>query len=518
MIALRKDCSLKDTIKNIKNILKKNNIKVKYKYYSFNNIFFSVRVFLKNFQTIGTNGKGLTKKQALASGLSEFMERLQNKTLILPFFTIKVKENELFFKHTELKDQSDEQKIIIKELLEESKISNAEAIFQVKNYNLYLEYHDVINEKKIFLPYYLIKNLSYTNGMCAGNTYFEAVNQGIFEIFERHCLKNTLYYGQDVNIINKNQLLNLSIYSEIKKIENMGYNVNIIDLSCKIFPVIGVLIERNKDKKYLFACASDFNIDIAIQRCLTEMFQGLKLENIEHKLKSKKLEMVFNYSNFYEAYKNNNAMLPKNFFENRKSINLKNLPFKNVISNQECLNENLKLLEKNNYKIYILDNSILNYPAFQVVIPRLSTINILKLKEIEIQKEIPFLKKCYYNINNLKQDDAKSFVDLLIKINNEYKDFIPNLNTLLKITKFFKQSSNITLLGLALFVSVKYDLDNQEVICNILKIKDKSKLINSVKKLSLQFPTCPNCDKCKIKNNCGYKIWYKMYNKIYTKC
>jgi len=60
----------------------------------------------------------------------------------------------------------------------------------------------------------------------------------------------------------------------IKKIEKKGLKVIVKDCTLNgLFPVIGVLVMNMSRTKYYFAIGSDINLDICIQRCITEMFQ-----------------------------------------------------------------------------------------------------------------------------------------------------------------------------------------------------------------------------------------------------
>ena len=79
----RKDCTPRETIEKIKKILNSFSIKViEKRMININNSFYSVRVELRDFPGIGTNGKGITRDYALASAYGEFMERLQSFFLI----------------------------------------------------------------------------------------------------------------------------------------------------------------------------------------------------------------------------------------------------------------------------------------------------------------------------------------------------------------------------------------------------------------------------------------------------
>lgn len=79
---IRKECKPQLTIEKIKKILKQNNIKVKeYKFKNINKELYSIRIEIKGFYNLGTNGKGISKDSAKASAYAELMERLQSYIL-----------------------------------------------------------------------------------------------------------------------------------------------------------------------------------------------------------------------------------------------------------------------------------------------------------------------------------------------------------------------------------------------------------------------------------------------------
>ena len=77
-----KETSPENTVKRIKEILKKNNIEVEENWTKKSSVgTYSLRVCIKG-TNLGQNGKGMTKEFALASGYAEFLERYQNGMLV----------------------------------------------------------------------------------------------------------------------------------------------------------------------------------------------------------------------------------------------------------------------------------------------------------------------------------------------------------------------------------------------------------------------------------------------------
>ena len=238
----RKDCSPLETVNRIKKILKKYNIRVKEsKVISINNSIYSVRIEFKDFKGIGTNGKGITKEYALASGYSEFMERLQTKSFIKNSFLNKISNAKLFEDEFYLEYNDFISKFQGDSLLKERNV--LELLKNNSNYRYYTQFFDIINDVKIDLPIKLINLFSHSNGLCAGNSKEEALVQGICEIFERYSYRENILKELDIpNIIIDNNKIGF-VKQQLEELEKLGFSYEIKDCSLNgLLPVV-----RNND-------------------------------------------------------------------------------------------------------------------------------------------------------------------------------------------------------------------------------------------------------------------------------
>ena len=78
--SIKKDAKPNETIQKIKSILNKYKIDIKVRFSAKGNFFCSTRHTISH-SDIGTNGKGTSEINALASGYAELMERLQTQWL-----------------------------------------------------------------------------------------------------------------------------------------------------------------------------------------------------------------------------------------------------------------------------------------------------------------------------------------------------------------------------------------------------------------------------------------------------
>ena len=104
---------------------------------------------------------------------------------------------------------------------------------------------------------------------------------------------------------------------------------------------------------------SDPNINIAIQRCLTEAFQGLKSEKeLYNKMKSinnnyDNLSNKEKITNWFKNYTSNNGIHPKEMLISNKEYSYKNINiFIDKNKNIDNYNYLLKIIKDNHHDIY----------------------------------------------------------------------------------------------------------------------------------------------------------------------
>lgn len=542
----RKECKPEETVKKIKRILKKCKIDVVEKeMININNSFYSTRVELKKMDGIGANGKGITKEYALASAYAEFMERLQSNFLLKSSFLNKedilIYNDEKYLKYNEFYNK-------FYSFVEKNSLDTL--IKYNDKYRYYTSFENIVNNGKADLPIRLLNFLTHSNGLCAGNSKEEALVQGICEIFERYCYKKIMFEEiKAKNIIIKN-LEQYPISEQLQELKNMGFEYNIKDCSLGgKFPVVGFMLLKG-NTKYLFTVGSDPDFNIAVQRCITEAFQGLKKENIEAKMKNinncyeeykKEYGEEFLQDNWLKCYSSNSGIHPKSIFSDDE-IDIKDLPFKNVKNNKEALKIILEIAKKNKMDIYIKDYSMMGFNTYKVYIPNFSEIENIKPINLEISSNMKNIKNIYFNLFN-KQENIefeKIFYECsknikyteLIRPNNlmgttyfvEGKYFVLdyfyvliiyliNLKRYKKTIEYINErlNSNIN----------QFEKDYLNELKDVISKKSKSKKINEINYIvfntemflkKIKAPMCQNCKNCPAKKKCKYKVWKKINN------
>ena len=274
----RKDALPEDTIEKFKSVLLSVGIHTKvveeenYKEYWYSN-----RIEIDGIETVGTNGKGVSALYAMASAFGEFLERLQSGMLTDYLFPLMRKQNTQFVSDADIKELI----LGIKRFFPVVCAYMTDDEIVGAYYNQHRE--TWFSYTKIFLIKIKTNCLNILFQFCAAQTelpleiLFEAFVQGLAK-FSSVTLRS-IYIKNNIegifSVIDEAVYRDLRSYRLIQAIEKRNYRVFVIDCSLKgKLPVIGTLIFDPRMSKYYFKLGSDADIDIALQRCITEVFQG----------------------------------------------------------------------------------------------------------------------------------------------------------------------------------------------------------------------------------------------------
>lgn len=395
------------TVNKIRKILEELDIFTTEEFFKHNERFFVYRIFINNpdlnSYLIGTNGKGMSPKYALASAYGEFMERIQtgmllaiNKEFIVDKFSYKsnLHKNaiEFFDKQNlttdfyiapdeisyDIEAAFDQLPELYKSLLgfeRDKAISYLKKSYHGDKIEL-VPFYDVRNRQIINLPYKLLLKYTGSNGMAAGNTKKESLLQGICEIFERYVLKSIFEGNITPPTIPLELFEGTEIYKSIKIIEKEN-NFHVILKDCSLgkgFPVHGVLIADKKTNKFTFHLGADPSPITAIERCLTEIFQS---KNYMNKFQNNEFfnpdyETPDLSREFYKSRRNSTGIWPKSILDDNFSYEFEGFSHPDSISDDDDFEYIVNLILKMGYNLYFREISFLGIPAFYVYIPGLS--------------------------------------------------------------------------------------------------------------------------------------------------
>ncbi|BEQ15342.1 hypothetical protein FAK_24080 [Desulfoferula mesophila] len=311
------------------------------------------------------NGKGVTPELALASAFGEFMERLQCVHSMRTTRLGMMFSGPDFFHDTKPVQVAElwrETPGLMAELIESPSALSCDTLDC-------LPYWDVFAGRERLLPYRLMLLNCTSTGMAAGNTAGEALTQGICEVMERYPLR--LLVQARVQAMPTIPLKQLPIGSPgmlamLEDLRRAGLEIIVKDctLDGKIPVLAVILIDHERDRFGLdYGCDPVF--EIALERCITELYQGRR-------------ELPHRYSSWSKG-----RDLPLALFDNIHATlpyllrDAPPAPFRKAFappgqSNHAYLAFLINRLKEMGHALYARDFSFLGFPSHHVIIGEMS--------------------------------------------------------------------------------------------------------------------------------------------------
>lgn len=373
-----KDASPQATVDRIYSLLAAQNINLNEEWYD-SGIpdCFSVRVTIAG-TTLGTNGKGVTKELARASGCAELMERLQSG-----------------FRGAGALRFPDELTLTKQELLERSRpaldkiaahiAQNENTEFSTEQlldcfYNFgtakaapAIPFYDVSTGASVYLPVSMLKPLYSSNGLAAGNSTEEAVVQGFSETVERYCQGRILRENLVPPTVPDSYLKQFgTAWNIICSLRDAGYNVLIKDCSLgEGYPVVASVLIDKKRHGYRVIFGSSPVFEIALERSLTEQLQGYHVSKIAS-LTGFFTGKTRSAADIESAYVSGKGTYTPDFFDGTPSYPFVPAEDLSNVTNKELLRFIMQYLKKNGRTMLIRDLSLFGFPTFRIIVPGIS--------------------------------------------------------------------------------------------------------------------------------------------------
>ncbi|AOM40686.1 30S ribosomal protein S12 methylthiotransferase accessory factor YcaO [Xenorhabdus hominickii] len=244
-----------------------------------------------------TNGKGASKKAALASALGEYFERLSTNYFFADFYLGDAIANGEFVHYPNEKwfplpeDDSLPEGILDERLHRFYNPDNALCASQLIDMQSGNEERGICalpfsrqsDNQVIYIPMNIVGNLYVSNGMSAGNTMNEARVQGLSEVFERY-VKNRIIaecislpeIPQDV--MNRYP----GVVEAVNKLQEEGFPLYCYDASLGgQFPVICVVLFNPNNGTCFASFGAHPDFGVALERTVTELLQGRSLKDLD---------------------------------------------------------------------------------------------------------------------------------------------------------------------------------------------------------------------------------------------
>jgi len=548
--------------------------------------FFSVRVNIAG-TNLGTNGKGATREYALASVYGELMERLQNQA----FFRLNADFAQDTMEYQGFFYAPDEKAISIEELLNskedwittqlsfvDSSIDKLELLkkWQAVSYEktpadfIALPYYNLKKNTISHIPIKMITKMYMSNGMCAGNSYEEALVQGLSEVLERNANIRIIKEKMTPPDFPREYLERFPrICRMIEQIEASG-NFKVILKDCSLgegFPVVGVIFIDKDTQNYFVKFGSHPVFQIAAERTLTELLQGQDVKNMmglkEFIYKNPVAEEP---DNLIGILVNGSGYYPAQFFSTNFTYEFKELSDVSELSNKEMLKYLVELVHNKGFDIYVRDVSFLGFPSFHIVVPGLSEIEqIYDMKAIEDYAEYNQAKRHIRNLSNKTRAEIDEIINFLNKfdhnvespvlrlLNLSIQDSMPwyysgvhllltalhykNGNLMQACKSFNKYLSNMMQVSpgdqsvtffkcIRDYLGARVDnLDQAEIIDQLSTIYSSQMVAGVIEEFADQDSIvnkygqfkCWDCEQCDFKNSCQYKAIDQVYRTLKEK-
>ncbi len=363
----------------------------------------SVNVSVKDAYPFFTNGKGVTRALARASAYAEFIERMQCGLFLYKFQSI-ARDPEMnlqsyapdgrYMTMAELEENGEWMDYVIqtygsgltrKKLAEQCRVyacTDEDQIWTIPCYSLF-------EKKTVYLPAGFVEHIYSANGCCAGNSREEAWVHAFSEMMERRSTIAMLTGGKAAPRIPEEVIRQFPLASKIlDTIRSSGnYDIQIFDFSQgNGLPVVATRIIDKRNHGYIVNVSADPVLEIAIDRTLTEIFQGRKLETFGSTHNGSTLDEVDSFPmahNVLNQIENGNGMFCLDFFTEELSCGDVCTEFADHRgkTNGELLEFMLGLYRDLNRPVYVRNYSFLGFHSYQFVVPGFSETRGLRLTE-----------------------------------------------------------------------------------------------------------------------------------------
>jgi ribosomal protein S12 methylthiotransferase accessory factor len=244
-----------------------------------------------------TNGKGASKKAALASALGEYFERLSTNYFFADFWLGQSIANGDFVHYPNEKwfpltdDDSLPAGILdarLQKFYDPEDSLSASDLIDLQSGNADrgicgLPFTRQSDQQTVYIPMNIIGNLYVSNGMSAGNTANEARVQGLSEVFERHIKNRIIAESISLPEIPAEVMQRYpGVIEAIERLEAEGFPIFSYDASLGgKYPVICVVLFNPANGTCFASFGAHPDFGVALERTVTELLQGRGLKDLD---------------------------------------------------------------------------------------------------------------------------------------------------------------------------------------------------------------------------------------------
>ena len=350
----------------------------------------SVHIRDKDCPQCFSNGKGASKKAALASALGEYFERLSTNYFWTDFYLGQDIANGDFVHYPNekwfpIEDEALLPQGILDDRLFEHFDPNQELTpellvdLQSGNYErgiVALPYVRQSDQQTVYIPQSIIANLYVSNGMSAGNSQFEARVQGLSEVFERYVKNKIIAEAISLPLIPQEVMARYpSIQAAIDKLEQEGFPILAYDASLGgKYPVICVILLNPTNGTCFASFGAHPKFQVALERTVTELLQGRSLKDLDvFSPPSFNNDDVAEHANLETHFIDSSGLISWDLFKDTSDYEFADWNFSGKDTHEEY--DNLMAIFRVEKKdVYIMDYNHLGVYACRIIVPGMSDI------------------------------------------------------------------------------------------------------------------------------------------------
>lgn len=350
----------------------------------------SVHIRDKDCPQCFSNGKGASKKAALASALGEYFERLSTNYFWTDFYLGQDIANGDFVHYPNekwfpIEDEALLPQGILDDRLFEHFDPNQELTpellvdLQSGNYErgiVALPYMRQSDQQTVYIPQSIISNLYVSNGMSAGNSQFEARVQGLSEVFERYVKNKIIAEAISLPLIPQEVMARYpSIQAAIDKLEQEGFPILAYDASLGgKYPVICVILLNPTNGTCFASFGAHPKFQVALERTVTELLQGRSLKDLDvFSPPSFNNDDVAEHANLETHFIDSSGLISWDLFKDTPDYEFTDWNFSGKDTHEEY--DNLMAIFRAEKKdVYIMDYNHLGVYACRIIVPGMSDI------------------------------------------------------------------------------------------------------------------------------------------------
>ncbi|MDD3807813.1 MAG: YcaO-like family protein [Candidatus Marinimicrobia bacterium] len=376
-----KDSTPEETLERIQKTLKSENYVLEILSEQNTNGFYSIFIGIKSSNRFVANGKGITRQLALASAYGEFMERFMTRFYIYDLWLTKEDPLPWVYDSSEIWTSTPE--FFLQSLIPfyPDTILKPEYCYDINQ--------SEEGDAYCFLPFKTWDNRLYpipitfwrelytSNGLAYGNNLYEARVQALCEIIERHIKFQVIRNGLSLQEIPETETDSISVYQHAKALlAHYGLQCKLLDASLGVgFPVTAFLIFTPTHKDAFLSFGAHPDKEIAIQRTISEAFQGRNLAQtgidfLNPVVNDKTLTGL--PENLESHFINSTGFLHKNIFKQVPSYPGYFQTFQGT--SEEEWNVLCQLIEKSGYTVLTRDIFWEDHTACHIIVPGFSEI------------------------------------------------------------------------------------------------------------------------------------------------